>query len=211
MDQFKIGKFISACRKEKQMTQAQLAEKLCITDKAVSKWERGIAVPDSSIMINLCENLDISVNELLRGERINVSEERQKTEELLLDMTKKEELQRKRLLKITRTTLFLGTFYYIFITVVLVTLYKKPEVMESPFFWLSIILTSMGSLCFALAIIITGFTAGHFVCKNCQHEFECDADTTPFIAMIGKPKKQEYYLKCPKCGKKTWVKRILPK
>ena len=69
MNQVKIGKFISECRKSKNLTQAQLADKLNITDKAVSKWERGIATPDSSIMIELCEILGISVNELLQGER----------------------------------------------------------------------------------------------------------------------------------------------
>ena len=62
MNQIKIGKFIAECRKEKGLTQAQLSEKLYITDKAVSKWERGIAMPDSSIMLELCDILGISVN-----------------------------------------------------------------------------------------------------------------------------------------------------
>ena len=97
MDQLKVGKFIAECRKEKKLTQVQLAEKLCITDKAISKWERGIAMPDSSIMIELCENLDISVNELLTGERIKEEDDREKTEELLLEMTRKEEVAREKL------------------------------------------------------------------------------------------------------------------
>jgi transcriptional regulator with XRE-family HTH domain len=67
MDQLKIGKFIAECRKQKQLTQLQLADKLGITDKAISKWERGIAMPDSSIMLELCDILGISVNELLNG------------------------------------------------------------------------------------------------------------------------------------------------
>ena len=65
MDQLKIGKFIAECRKQKNLTQMQLAEKLSITDKAISKWERGIAMPDYSIMLELCSILSISVNELL--------------------------------------------------------------------------------------------------------------------------------------------------
>lgn len=69
MEQSKIGKFIAECRKQKKLTQMQLAEQLGITDKAVSKWERGIAMPDSSLMLELCEILNISVNELLRGEK----------------------------------------------------------------------------------------------------------------------------------------------
>ena len=67
MDQLKIGKFIAECRKQKQLTQLQLADKLGITDKAISKWERGIAMPDTSIMLELCNILGISVNELLNG------------------------------------------------------------------------------------------------------------------------------------------------
>ena len=68
MDQIKIGRFIADCRKQSGFTQMQLSERLGITDKAISKWERGIVMPDSSIMLTLCEILGISVNELLRGE-----------------------------------------------------------------------------------------------------------------------------------------------
>ena len=65
MDQIKIGKFIASCRKEEGMTQAELAEKLGISDRAVSKWETGKSMPDSGIMLELCGFLKINVNELL--------------------------------------------------------------------------------------------------------------------------------------------------
>ena len=71
MDQIKIGKFISECRKKQNLTQSQLAEKLFITDRAISKWENGRAMPDSSIMLKLCEILNITVNDLLNGEIVN--------------------------------------------------------------------------------------------------------------------------------------------
>ena len=71
MDQIKIGRFIAECRKQKNLSQLQLADMLNITDKAVSKWERGISKPSSSIMLELCEILGISVNELLNGEKTN--------------------------------------------------------------------------------------------------------------------------------------------
>jgi len=71
MDQIKIGKFIAECRKQKNLSQLQLAERLGITDKAISKWERGISKPNTSIMLELCEILGISVNELLNGEKTN--------------------------------------------------------------------------------------------------------------------------------------------
>lgn len=72
MEQVKIGKFIAECRKKKNLTQMQLAERLNITDRAISKWETGKGMPDSSIMLELCNELDISVNELLSGELIDM-------------------------------------------------------------------------------------------------------------------------------------------
>lgn len=74
MNQIETGKFIAECRKEKKLTQAQLAEKLNITDRAVSKWETGKSMPDSSIMLELCSLLNISVNELLTGGKIDMSD-----------------------------------------------------------------------------------------------------------------------------------------
>lgn len=64
MDQVKIGKFIAECRKQANLTQLQLAEKLGITDKAISKWERGVAMPDTSVMLELCDILGIRGNDL---------------------------------------------------------------------------------------------------------------------------------------------------
>ena len=72
MDQIKIGKFIAERRKQNGLTQMQLAEKLGITDRAVSKWETGKSLPDSSIMLELCSILDVSVNDLLCGEVITM-------------------------------------------------------------------------------------------------------------------------------------------
>ena len=100
MDQVKIGKFISECRKKQNLTQSQLAEKLGITDRAISKWETGRTMPDSSLMLDLCNILKISVNELLNGEVIVMNQVENKQEELLLDMVKQKEESDKRLLNI---------------------------------------------------------------------------------------------------------------
>ena len=81
MDQIKIGKFIAEQRKKNNLTQAQLAEKLNITDRAVSKWENGKAMPDSSLMLDLCSELKISVNELLSGEVIVMDNYNEKLEQ----------------------------------------------------------------------------------------------------------------------------------
>ena len=81
MDQIKIGKFIAECRKKNKLTQMQLAEKLNITDRAISKWENGKGMPDSSIMLDLCNELKISVNELLSGEVIKMEDYKKQAEE----------------------------------------------------------------------------------------------------------------------------------
>lgn len=94
MNQVQIGEFIAACRREKALTQAQLAEKLNITDRAVSKWETGKSMPDSAIMLELCEILGITVNELLSGERVgmeSVENYQKKADENLIALKKKDE------------------------------------------------------------------------------------------------------------------------
>ena len=91
MNQVEIGKFIAKCRKEKKLTQAQLAEKLDITDRAVSKWETGKSMPDSSIMLELCEILGITVNELLSGEVVDTENYEKRINENLIALKRKDE------------------------------------------------------------------------------------------------------------------------
>lgn len=98
MDQIKIGKFISHCRKEKNLTQAQLAEQLNISNRAVSKWETGKSCPDASIMLDLCDILGISVNELLTGERIEMEEYYKNAETNLVTMKQKDETGERKVL-----------------------------------------------------------------------------------------------------------------
>lgn len=91
MNQIKIGRFIAECRKNNNLTQMQLAERLSITDRAVSKWENGKSMPDSAIILDLCKELKITVNDLLSGEKINMENNNQKNEQLLLDMAEEVE------------------------------------------------------------------------------------------------------------------------
>ena len=100
MDQIKIGKFIASCRKEEGMTQAELAEKLGISDRAVSKWETGKSMPDSGIMLELCRFLKINVNELLSGERIMAEFYNKQLEDNLLAMKREVEERDRRALKL---------------------------------------------------------------------------------------------------------------
>lgn len=92
MNQEKIGKFISECRKKQKLTQEQLAEKLNITYKAVSKWETGKGMPDSSIMMDLCNILEISVNELLSGEKLDSNIEKDIADENLIKLKNEKEV-----------------------------------------------------------------------------------------------------------------------
>lgn len=100
MNQEVIGKFISSCRKDKGLTQTQLAEMLNITNRAVSKWETGKSCPDVSIMLELCDILGITVNELLSGERIVMEDYQKKAEENLVELQSKKEKAQKSLLRV---------------------------------------------------------------------------------------------------------------
>ena len=166
MNQEKIGKFIAECRKNKKMTQAELAEKLNITDRAISKWETGKGMPDTSIMLDLCNELGITVNELLSGEVIEMNNYEKKTEELLLEMAKREEEQNKRLLLAMYIILITSAIFY-FITLFL-TCYFIPEEPKQ----VAVIVIS------TIIFLIAGFTAlkfevdaGYYECKKCHNKF----------------------------------------
>ena len=83
IDLERTGKFIARCRREKQLTQKQLAEKLHVTDRAVSKWENGRSFPDVDLLEDLCRELEISVSDLLAGKRLEEKEYRKETEHIL--------------------------------------------------------------------------------------------------------------------------------
>ena len=91
MNQEKIGKFILKLRKEKKMTQQELALKIGVTDRAISKWENGVCLPDASIMHELCEILEITINDLFSGEIVDMKDNEKKLSENLLEMIRKKE------------------------------------------------------------------------------------------------------------------------
>ena len=202
MDQLKIGKFIAECRKQKGLTQMQLSEKLGITDKAVSKWERGISMPDASIMLEVCGILGISVNELLSGEKINMENNDQKNEQLLLDMAK--ELERKN-----KT---IWNAMWVIMTVSLIGLIGGLALIaffipEGP--WMLVAILALCALflipCFyALKLEVS---VGAYKCKNCGHEIV----PTYAQALNAMHRGTTRYLKCPKCNKRTWCKKVIKK
>jgi transcriptional regulator with XRE-family HTH domain len=202
MDQLKIGKFIAECRKQKQLTQLQLADKLGITDKAISKWERGIAMPDSSIMLELCDILGISVNELLNGEIINVENSNEKNEQLLLNMTKELETKNKTIwssmwaiMIVSMTALVAGIFIAAFLI---------PEGIWQLVTILVICIVFLMPYFYALKLEVN---VGAYKCKNCGHEIV----PTYKEVLMAKHRGFTRHLKCPVCNKRTWCKKILKK
>lgn len=202
MDQIRIGKFIAESRKQKNLTQSQLSEKLGITDKAISKWERGIAMPDSSIMLELCDILGITVNELLSGEKINMENNNQKNEQLLLEMTKELEKKNKMIwscmwaIMIVSITALIASLF--------ITAFFIPEGVWQ-------LVTIIGS---CVVFLIPCFYAlklevsvGAYKCKHCGNEF-VPTYTQALNAMHAGTTR---YLKCPKCNKRSWCKKVLKK
>ena len=96
MDQIKIGKFIAEMRKEQNLTQQDLAEKLGISNKTISKWECGNGMPDYAVMESLCETLSININELLSGERLPSQEYSKKAEENMISLIQERSENNKR-------------------------------------------------------------------------------------------------------------------
>jgi len=117
MNQEKIGRFIAKLRKQSELTQEQLAEKLGITKNAVSKWERGLGLMDLSLLIPLSDILGVSVTEILNGEKIDNDEMNSKSEEILIDTISYSSKEIKRLEKNRFLTMLLVIFIIILLVI----------------------------------------------------------------------------------------------
>lgn len=201
MDLIKIGKFISTKRKEKNLTQEELAEKLNITDRAVSKWERGLSLPDADKMLDLCNILDINVNELLIGED-NMKDEKKRTDELLIELAKQEEIKNKKLMTSMWVIIVTSVLFYVgIITLSCLTLEEGPVL--GTIISVSTVLVII-SMFYSLKLEID---AGYYECKACHHRHI----PTYFSALMSVHMSTTRYLKCPKCGKRTWSKKVMTK
>lgn len=200
MDQIKIGKFIAECRKNNNLTQVQLADKLNITNRAISKWENGKAMPDSSIMLDLCKELKISVNELLTGEKIEMIDYAKKAEQTLLEMKKQKEENDRRMLNLE---IVLGAFTII-LPLILIFIASFLEMQA----WLriSIIIFSIIAIfvgCFE-AIRIEQM-AGYYECAKCHHKYVPTYSSVLFAMHVNRTR----YMKCPECKEKSWQKKVI--
>ena len=201
MDQVKIGRFIKAMRKEKNLTQREVAERLNISEKTVSKWETGNGMPEVSLMLPLCELLEISVNELLSGERLDEKRYFEKAEQNIMSLIQERAEAKKKII------IAIITVVVISIAGIAIVLIAGLLEMET---WLRIVLTV-----FAFVVIGTGIglacvlerDAGVYECKHCGERFVPTMKAYLFATHTPTTRK----LKCPKCGKKSYCKKRLSK
>ncbi len=200
MDQIKIGKFIASCRKEQSMTQAVLAEKLGISDRAVSKWETGKSLPDSGIMLELCDLLKINVNELLSGEKIMADSYDKRAEENLLAMKREMEEKNRQLLRAEYWIVFpavIAGFALVFVA----------SFVTMPLWLRALLIAFALVMIFTVAFIAVGIEqkAGYYECQNCGHRYVPTYWQTNLAPHYGRTRR----MKCPKCGKRSWQKKVL--
>ena len=202
MNQIKIGKFIAECRKKNNLTQMQLAEKLNITDRAISKWENGKSMPDSGIMLDLCSVLKISVNELLSGEKIKMEDYKKQAEENLLKMEKEREEKDKQLLSLE---LVIGCFSSLtFLILIFIASFIE---MQS---WIRFGLILFGTLVFAIGIckaIKIEQIAGYYECNKCHYKYVPEYFSVFWAMHLGRTR----YMKCIKCNEYSWHKKVISK
>ena len=203
MDQVKIGKFLSDERKAKGYTQKQLSELLGISDKTISKWECGNGFPEASLLLPLCNELEITVNELLTGERISQQNYKKKAEENMVNMIREKEENKQKIL----LTTMIGVISTItFVTLLLVVCFYT-DVIILP---IKIVLMMIAISVFGVGLYVAMWgdrKIGYFKCRNCNELF-----TPTFMQYnMGMHLLSTRYLKCPHCKTRTWCKKVITK
>lgn len=201
MDYIKIGNFIANERKTKKLTQAKLAEKIFVSEKTISKWENGKGLPDTNSLTKLCEVFEISLNELLNGERV-VEKDKQKIDNLLLNMTKELQIKNKIiwnnmwvLLIVSMASLLGGVFIAGFLI---------PKGIWQLITILGVCIVFLVPCFYALKLEIS---VGTYKCKKCGYELTPTYSEALWAMHMGTTR----YLKCPNCKRRTWCKKVLHK
>ncbi len=201
MDQIMIGRFIAEERKRKGYTQKILSEKLGISDKTISKWERGNGFPEVSLLIPLCSELDITVNELLSGERVSEEEYRKKAEENMVNLVKEaQENKKKIILSVMVGILTIIAAVPLFIVA---GMFDMSTGVRITFIAIGLVVVVIG---IAVACIMDR-EAGAFECPECHERFIPDMKS--YIMAAHTPTKRR--LICPKCGAHRYCKKVLTK
>ena len=200
MNQEKIGKFISTLRKEKNMTQEQLAEKLGVTDKSISRWENGKTMPDSGIIPELCKILGITINDLFHGKLV----EEKETGDSLLEIYKQKENSDRKLLNfeiVVGTIAFLFSFIIIFIT----AYFEEMNIIKESHSLIILIPTIIFMLIMCAILLKIEQIAGYYECRKCYHRYVPSFRSVFFAMHINRTR----YMKCPKCNKYSWNKKVI--
>ena len=191
MDQIKIGKFIAEIRKEQNFTQRQLADTLSISDKTVSKWECGKGLPEVSLMIPLCDALQITVNDLLTGERVSEVDYQKKAEENMMNLMKENDENKKR--KALSIICGVITIIAVCSLVVIASYIAIPTIARIALIVFAIITAVAGIGAAAMLEV----KAGYYECPHCK---------ALFVPTMGEYVKGYHTLtkrklKCHECGK----------
>lgn len=200
MDYIKIGNFIMNERRAKNLTQAKLAKMIFVSEKTISKWEKGNGIPDVNILLKLCTIFEVSINEILNGERILSENYEHKAETKLIEIQKSKELSDKVLLKLE---ILIGCLGLIFLSsFITIAIFIQMAI------WLKVMLIIYGYIVFISTCLIAlkiEQAAGFYECNNCHHKY------IPSYKQIfsAKNKLRKRYLKCPNCQKKSWHNKVL--
>lgn len=200
MDQIKIGRFIKQKRKEKGMTQSKLAEKLGVTDRAISKWENGNCMPDSGIIADLCKILNVTINDFFSGEIVDMKDNEKKLEENLLEITKLKQDREKQLMNLE---IFIGILVaMVFLICAFVASFVNIENIYK------ILLVVLGLILFLVGCVIClriEQTVGYYECKRCHYRYIPTYSNILYAMHIGRTR----YMKCPKCHKYSWDRKVI--
>ena len=199
MDQIKIGKFIAEERKAKKYTQRELADKLSISDKTISKWERGNGFPEVSLLLPLCNELEITVNELLSGERLQATDYKKKAEENMVNLVKEAQESKKKII--------MSAMVSVLVIVAAVPLFVVAGMFEMQV-WTRVLLMGIGFVIMVMGIAIACVLdreAGAFECPECKERFVPDMKSY----VMGPHTITKRKLTCPKCGCPKYCKHVL--
>ena len=200
MDLKVIGEFIKTQRKAKGLTQVELAEKLLVSEKTISKWECGNGFPDTSLILPLCKELDISANELLSGKKLTSEEYQIQAENNLLTLKSQQEQSHKFLLTLESVLGYMSSITFI-ILIFVASFVNLPT-------WVRIILIVIGFIHIVIGIhfcLTIEKDAGYYECQHCHNKYIPTYKQVMFSMHYGRTR----YMKCPKCQKKSWQKKVI--
>lgn len=191
MDQIKIGKFIAETRKSQKLTQRQLADTLSISDKTVSKWECGKGLPEVSLMLPLCNTLNITVNDLLSGEKVSEVNYQKKAEENMINLAKENEENKKQM--VLSVVCGFITIIAVCSLVVIASYIEMPTIARVGIIVIAIITAIVG----IGSATVLEVKAGYYECPYCKALFI--PNITEYVKGYHTLTKRR--LTCHKCGK----------